>query len=257
MTPGNRYTFAFFGSLFSPVSWGIPEEPLQPRWALTTGVRFLTVLYVRRAGSLLYSLPMLRVAASFLALLLLVLTGCHGFFSSPVLQTISISPASVATGSSVQLVATGTYDDGSTNTISSGITWAATNGTGTVTITSGGVVTGVTAGTATITATVGSVQGEESFTVGTLQSIAITPNPAVISFSLGTTTQQLTATGTFSGGQSVNISQSVTWTITGSTTLSIATSGTNAGTVTATGQGSAVVTAAESGVSTTDTVTAQ
>ena len=65
-----------------------------------------------------------RTTAAFITLLILVLAGCHGFFQKPVLQSITISPATGAVNATTQLVATGTYDDGSTGTINSGLTWS-------------------------------------------------------------------------------------------------------------------------------------
>jgi uncharacterized protein YjdB len=207
----------------------------------------------------MYSLRMLRIAAFFMALFLAVfVAGCHGFFQAPVLQSISISPSTVALGSSVQLVATGTYDDGSTNTISSGLTWSSSDSTIASVNQSSGVVQGVAAGTATITVTngTGGIQGTVSFTVtnGTLTSISVTPNPATLTFSLGQTTEQFTATGTYSGGQTVVITNSVTWSASGSTSVTI---NTTTGLATATGSGVALITATYGSVSGTATLTVQ
>jgi hypothetical protein len=171
---------------------------------------------------------MLRVAASFLALLLLVLAGCHGFFTSPVLQSIAITPTTVALNQSQQLTATGTYDDGSTNQITSGLTWSATNGTGTVTINSStGVVNGNTAGTATVNVVSGSITGSVQLTVtsGTLQSITVSCSPQLLSLSLLTTQSTCTATGNYSGGGTAPITTSVNWQTSNSTAASITSAG--------------------------------
>jgi len=163
---------------------------------------------------------MLRVAASLLTLLLLALAAsCGGFFTSPVLSSISLSPSSVAQGQSVQVVATGTYNDGSTNTITSGLTWTSSDST-TASVNGSGVVQGVAAGTATITATASNgIQGTVSFTVtsGSITSISVSPNTGTISI-LNGNSLILTATGNTSGGQS-NVPVSANWTATPSTAV--------------------------------------
>jgi uncharacterized protein YjdB len=164
---------------------------------------------------------MFRTAAALSTLLLLVLAGCHGFFQAPVLQSITITPATgPVSPPTTTLTATGTYDDGSTGTISSSkLTWASSDTTK-ATVDANGVLTGIAAGTTTITATngAGGIQGTVSFTVtnGTLQSISVSCASSIViaSTAAGSQTDQCTATGSYSGGQTgVNISNSVTWTI--------------------------------------------
>ncbi len=131
------------------------------------------------------------------------------------LVSIDITPASptVASGSQLQLLATGIYTDFSTQNLTTSVTWASNtplvatigNAAGTQ-----GVASGVTAGTATITATLGAVSGSTLLTVtgASLVSIAVTPaNPGV---PLGLQ-QQFTATGTYSNGTTQNLTTFVTW----------------------------------------------
>src|SRR5262249_5348536 len=97
------------------------------------------------------------------------------------------------------------------------------------------LATGVNAGTSTISATMGTVSGSTVLTVtaAVLQSIAVTPaNPSIAKGS----TQQFTATGTFSDASTQNLTSQVTWasatpTVATITTPSLAT-GVNAGTST-------------------------
>jgi uncharacterized protein YjdB len=162
-----------------------------------------------------------RLIASFAGIVLLILAvGCHGFFTNPVLQSITLSPAapSVAVGSTQQMTAIGNFDDGSRDTLTSGVTWSASDAT-IATVSSTGLVTGVKAGNTTITATSGSISGTAQVTVtpSKLVSIAITPATAAISASgqLGSSSSvTYTARGTFQDGSTDDVSKSVTFSAT-------------------------------------------
>ena len=137
--------------------------------------------------------------------------GCRGFFVNPTLTTITVGPAtpSVQQGSTLQMTATGTFDDGSKKTLTANVTWS-TSDVATATVSSSGVVTGVAPGTATITATSGTVSGSTTVTVtvANLVSIAVTPtNPSIKQGA----TQQFTAIGTIQGGGTVDLTTSATW----------------------------------------------
>lgn len=125
------------------------------------------------------------------------------------LQSITVTPAAatVAPTGTQQYAATGNYSDGSTKSLTSTVTWSASDG---ATITAGGLATGVKPGvTATISATSGSIAGTASLTVtNPLVSIAVTP--ATISLAPNAT-QQYTATGTYADTSTQNITRSVTW----------------------------------------------
>jgi uncharacterized protein YjdB len=84
----------------------------------------------------------------------------------PDLLTITILPPSSTIGpqATEQLVAQGTYSDGSTQVLTSSANWSSSD-TGVATIVPGGVVTGVAAGSTTITATSGSISGTASLAV--------------------------------------------------------------------------------------------
>src|SRR5271157_3574872 len=95
----------------------------------------------------------LVLATGIAILLCLTGAGCDGFFISPSIGSIYITPstATVSVGNTQQLTATGKYSDGSTGTISgSSVGWSSSDDT-VATITSGGLVTGVKVGTATMT----------------------------------------------------------------------------------------------------------
>jgi len=80
---------------------------------------------------------------------------CRGFFVSPTLQSIAVSPstAQVGVGQQATLQVFGTYDDGTRSVVTSGVSWSASP-TGIVTIvgTGSATITGQTTGSTTITA---------------------------------------------------------------------------------------------------------
>ena len=160
------------------------------------------------------------------------------------LQSIAVTPAgpSISAGATQQFAAMGTYSDSSTKNITTTVTWASSN-TGFATIgASTGLATGVAAGTTQITATLGSVVSpNDSLTVTaavvTLQSIAVTP--AAPSISAGTT-QQFTATGTYSDSSTKDITTTVTW---ASSNTGFATIGASTGLATGVAAGTTQITA--------------
>ena len=120
-----------------------------------------------------------RLRAAMLVPLLAVLAACGGGSDgdsstttsttttpTPTLQSIALTPANavISVGTSQQLTATGTYSDGKTAAITSGITWSAA-GTSLLTVFNTGLVTGKAAGIETVTASVGSVSGTTKITV--------------------------------------------------------------------------------------------
>jgi alpha-tubulin suppressor-like RCC1 family protein len=117
-----------------------------------------------------YSLFLLTVLS-----LLALLAGCGGGGSSAdagsstataTLKSIVVTPANsvVAVGTTKQFTATGTYSDGKSSAISTGVTWSAAGNNATIVFTSG-LVTGKTVGTETITATVDGVKGSTTLLV--------------------------------------------------------------------------------------------
>ncbi|HEY2900159.1 MAG TPA: Ig-like domain-containing protein, partial [Polyangia bacterium] len=135
--------------------------------------------------------------------------------SSAALVSIAVTPAmpSIAKGSTQQFVATGTYDDATTQNVTSMVTWAsATLATATISdaATSKGLATAVAAGTTVISATSGAITGGTTLTVtgATLTSIAVTP--ATPSIAKGST-QQFVATGTYNDATTQDLSATVTW----------------------------------------------
>lgn len=153
-----------------------------------------------------------------LALLLLVATGvgCRGFFQNPVLTGLTVGPQSpnIQQGSTLQMNAIGTYDDGSTKTLTGGVFWSSSD-ENVAPITAGGLISGASSGTATITASASAVSGTSTVTVTLNNVTGLTLMPTSLTIARGNMgTIQAFATA---GGTQVDVSATVSWQITDST----------------------------------------
>jgi hypothetical protein len=140
----------------------------------------------------------------------LAATPVNQSFQVITLQSIAVTPSnpSLAKGASLQFIATGTYSDASTRTITNSVTWRSSK-TSNATITSTGLATAVSQGSTTINAAVGTIAGSTTLTV----------TAAIVSFSLAPTALAY-------GNQEISVSsagQTVTLTNTGTTALPITT----------------------------------
>jgi Bacterial Ig-like domain (group 2) len=156
--------------------------------------------------------------ASALATLLLfaTLVGCKGFFVNPTLTSIAVGPtATINQGGTVQMSAVGTYNDGSTQSLSN-VLWSSSP-EGVATINSSGLVTGVSVGSATITGASGTVSGTVTVTVALSNVTGITVSPTTKSAQANGGTADFTAEASISGGKPVDITSTATWTITSTT----------------------------------------
>ena len=133
--------------------------------------------------------------------------------TSATLASIAVTPAnaSVAKGATLQLTATGTFSDGTTQDVTHAVSWSSSNTSVAAINPASGIALGVLAGTANITASLGGITSPAvplNITSATLQSISVAP--ATPSIAPGTT-QQFTAIGTYSDLSTANITTSVTW----------------------------------------------
>jgi uncharacterized protein YjdB len=175
--------------------------------------------------------------------------------TAAVLVSIAITPSAphVAKGYRLQLVATGTFSDGTTQNLTTQATWtSSTRSVATVSNAAGsrGVVTVRAAGTSTMSATFGGKTGTTVLTGtnATLVSIAVTPATSTIAIGAKL---KLTATGTFSDGTALDISGAVSWRSNKKKTATV-----NAGgVVTGKRAGTATITATHAGKSGTASVT--
>jgi len=173
--------------------------------------------------------------------------------AAPTLISIAIAPAtaSIAAGATQQFTATGTYSDNSTQNITASVTWSS-SATSIATINAAGLATGVSAGSAAISATLNGISGTASLNVtaavATLTSIAVTPaNPSIAAGS----TQQFTATATYSDGSSTNVTTTATWASSNNAVATVNASGVATGA----SAGSTTISATLNGVTGTSTLT--
>jgi uncharacterized surface anchored protein len=185
-----------------------------------------------------------RVLASFAVLLgFAAAVGCNGFFVDPVLTSISVQTLQSTNlpnvGSTVQLQATGTYDDNSHKNLTGTATWSVTTNPSFVSV-QGGLVTAlqvVPAGTqavvqaakqssngtvvsGTLTVTVGQVTTLTIVSsLGNTISLASHPAGQAISFTASLNGTDKTGSTTFTSNNSsiINVSSSGSGTIGGTT----------------------------------------
>ena len=140
-----------------------------------------------------------------------------GTLTPPSLVSVSLSPGGpmVPLGAVQRFTATGTFSDGSTQTLTS-VTWDSSNSIVaniTSDTTNHGAAFGRTQGATTITACTGAICGSTLLTVGPPALLAITVTPSNASIPLGLT-QKYTAIGAYTDGTTQDVTGSVLWTIT-------------------------------------------
>jgi Bacterial Ig-like domain (group 2) len=122
---------------------------------------------------------------------------------------IASSQTDMPLGTTQQLVATGTYTDGTTQDLSNSATWG-TSSSDVLGVSAKGVAVARLQGAATVSASLDTIQGTASMSVSgpVLQSVSISPsNPKV---PLGSMTQ-ISAMGHFSDGTIQRLTQNLTW----------------------------------------------
>jgi Bacterial Ig-like domain (group 2) len=156
------------------------------------------------------------LACAFFVAGLLATSGCggggsNGAMNPPSLSSLAITPGnpSIGAGQNQQFTAEGTFSDGSKQDLTSSVSWTSSN-TAVATINGSGTATAVALGDSKIVAASGSISTSTIFTVGPpgVVSIAVTPSNALVV--LGAPVQ-FTATGTFSGGSTKDLTNAATW----------------------------------------------
>ena len=169
------------------------------------------------------------------------------FTTGKVITALAVTPTSpTIAGLTQQFVATGTYSDGSTQDLSSSVTWG--SGTSaTATIASSGLSTGAAIGTTNITAsTAGITSPATTLTISStsMKTLVINPNSTNLPQGL---LKPFVATATLWDGSISNATETATW-ASGNTTAATITSG---GVVTAIATGTSNVTATLNGLTNT------
>ena len=130
--------------------------------------------------------------------------------SSATLTSIAFRPTSVtmATGSTLELVATGTFTGGPNQPINEVVTWTASPGTVAV-VNASGNITGIGPGTATVMASLAGINQTANVTVEGVSSIALSPTSASIPVGA---IARLQAVATLADNTTQNINGSAIWT---------------------------------------------
>jgi uncharacterized protein YjdB len=199
---------------------------------------------------------------------LILLLGCGGGGTSnssnppsnpspaATLTSLQVTPASqsLVPGGGQQFTATGHYSDGTSKDLTSSVQWSSSD-SNIASVSGTGMATAVAFGIVTVTAQSGSLQATATVNVSSaganLTAISLSPAGASIPIH---TTQQFTATGSYSDGSSRDLTGLVSW---GSSSTAAATIDVN-GLVTGVAAGSTTISATLGTVtkSTTVTVTA-
>jgi Bacterial Ig-like domain (group 2) len=162
----------------------------------------------------------LRLAFTFAMLVTLALTiSCTGFFVNPTLTAVSVGPSglNLTVNQTFQMTATGTFSDGTQNTLTSGVVWSSDAASIVSVGSNSGLVDGLQIGSANITASSGgcsSCSGSTSVTVVLNNVTSITVNPGSATAKINSTAAAFTATAQ---PGSVDITQNATWKVFDST----------------------------------------
>ncbi|MCK5796081.1 MAG: Ig-like domain-containing protein, partial [Deltaproteobacteria bacterium] len=172
--------------------------------------------------------------------------------SAATLVSVSVTPVnpSIAKGTKLQFVATGTYSDNSMQVITTQVTWSSSQpSVATISNASGshGLAAGDGQGQTVIAATIQGMSDSTSLkvTAAKLISIAVTPTDKSLHVN---DTQQYTARGTYSDSTVQDITTQVTWTSTDTGVATISSASGSEGLATALVIGHTTIAAAMSGV---------
>src|SRR5207302_1782741 len=165
------------------------------------------------------------------------------------LTSVVVTPAipSIPLGTSQQFTATGTFTDKTTQDLTSTAQWSSSQAA-VATIDNSGVATGGSTGITTISVTSGSITGTTTLTVTAAVLNAITVNPTVASIPLGTT-QQFTASGSFSDGSTQDVTGTVHWSSSDGTVATVSITAGSQGLASTLASGAVTITAASGSVS--------
>jgi trimeric autotransporter adhesin len=143
---------------------------------------------------------------------LTLFTGCGSFFVNPTLNSMKVTPAGVfvQSGHALPMTATAIYSDGKTQNMTGAATWTSSH-PNVATVSRGGVVSGLITGSTTIAVSYQSVSAGTMVTVAATPLISIEVSPVTATVKAGQTLRY-TATGTFGGGATENVTGNVTWT---------------------------------------------
>ncbi len=155
------------------------------------------------------------------------------------LVSIGVTPAvpSIALGRSQQFTATGVFTDNTVQDLTTQVTWSSSSASVATVGLKTGLAVSRSTGTTTVTASLAGKSGSATLTVtsATLESIDVTPSSTEINAG---TTEQFTATGTYSDSTTVDLTTIVSWSSSDNSVATVSSTGlvtsANAGVVTIT-----------------------
>lgn len=168
--------------------------------------------------------------------------------SDATLTSISVTPAgsSLAAGTTLQYAATGRYSDGSTQTITTAVTWTTDNASVATISPTAGLLSAVSRGGATVTATLTGVSGSTTVTVtdALLRSVTVSPGNATTPAGR---TVAFTASAAYSDGSVQDVTSLATWTSSNESFATVSNSDGSRGVATGVASGAVTVSAAFGG----------
>ncbi len=156
--------------------------------------------------------------------------------------TVSAGHSSLPLGGTEQLMAIGSYTDGTTRDLTASATWM-TSSPGILAVSGAGAITTKSVGAAVVSASVSGITGIANLAVSAAALVSIAVSVGHSSLPLGGA-EQLTATGSYTDGTTKDITASATWTSSSPSVLAIS----GAGAATTKSVGAAVVSASSSGI---------
>jgi trimeric autotransporter adhesin len=172
----------------------------------------------------------------------------------PEVTSVGISPetAMVAAGETLPLTATAQTSAGESRDVSSTAAWSSSD-QAVATVSENGLLTAVAPGRVTIVATFGALMASAAVLVTEARLTVIAVGPADLTLTRGSS-QQYTATASFTDGSSRDITGDATWASSDGAVVLVADSPPARGLVTAVGVGTAMVSASLSGITGAATV---
>jgi hypothetical protein len=171
--------------------------------------------------------------------------------------TITPDPLALVLGLKGQLVATGTYQNGTTQVLTTQVAWS-TNDPSVATISNSagtaGQVTGVSVGTTVAYATLTGITGKAIINVSQAKLTAITVTPATANVTAGVS-QPFKATGTYDNGSTPDLTTQVTWTSSDITVAQVSNAAGSNGVAATLVAGTATITASLGGIAGSATLT--
>ena len=179
--------------------------------------------------------------------------------SPAVLQAVQVTPANSSRprGLAQLFTATGLYSNGTTQTLTTSVTWVSSDAAiSSISNAAGsqGRASSLSVGTVTISASLDGVTGSTPFTVTAAELTRVDVTPKTSSAPLGSV-RQLTATGTYTDGTTQNLTAQASWTSSNPGWVSVSNAAGSQGLATTIGTGTVTISASVQGFTDTMSLT--